>query len=81
MQILRATNHHERKRWRQPHGHHIGCYELPETNTGIESLSGDICQLRARGDLQLDLGIGSVERNKHRFENQWDNRARNGKPQ
>jgi hypothetical protein len=48
---------------------------------GIEAFRGEVYQLLARGDLDLDLGIGLVERGDHRLEDQRDDRSGNSEAQ
>jgi len=47
--------------------------ELTETNTGVEAFGGEVYELRARGDLHFDLGIGLVERHDHSLKDQRNN--------
>jgi hypothetical protein len=61
-QIVGAADHGQRVRWRQTHRDHIGLDELALPDAGVKSSGSDIDQLRACGDLNLDLGIGSAER-------------------
>ena len=73
-QIIRAADQHQRERRRQPYSHHIGRNELAETNTGVEAFGRDVDWLLGRGDFQLDLGIGLMERSEHRLQEQRDDR-------
>ena len=80
-QIIRAADHHQRERRHQPHGHHIGRDELAETDTGVEAFGRDVHRLLGRGDLQLDFGIGLVERGEYRLQQQRDDGSGNGDAQ
>src|SRR6516165_2908651 len=61
-EIVRATDHHQGERRRQPHRRHVGLDELAQTNACIEPAGRKIDHLVARGDLQLYLGVGLAER-------------------
>ena len=81
-QIIGASDHSQWERRRQTHRYHIslgaGRAEYPASNT----LGGDIDQIRARGDLHLDVGIClGGERRKKRFQQYRYDRPRRCEPQ
>jgi hypothetical protein len=80
-QIIGAADNHKLERRGQPHRDHVGCDQLTQADTGVESFRGKIDQLLACADLHLDLGIVSAERGDHWFEDQWDDRSGNGEAQ
>jgi hypothetical protein len=75
-QIVGAANDHERERRRQTHRDHIGLDELAEPDAGVKSFGSDIDQVRARGDLHLDLGIGLAEGCDQRLQQDRNHSAR-----
>ncbi len=56
-EIAGAADHHEGKRWREPHRDHVGRDELAEPDAGIEPAGREIDQVVARSDFQFDFGI------------------------
>src|SRR6204780_193264 len=71
-EIVGATDHRQRDRRRQTHRDHVGLDELAGPDAGVKSFGRDIDQLRARGDLHFDLGIGLAERCDQRPQHRHD---------
>jgi hypothetical protein len=80
-QIAGAADHSQRMRRRQAHRDHIGLDELAEPDAGVKPFGSDIDQIRACGDLHLDLGIGLAERRDERLQQVRHHRPRRGEPQ
>ena len=67
-QVGRAADGNEPERRGQPHGDHVGCNELTQSNTGIEAPQCEVGKFLAGNDLDLDSGVGSAERGNDRFQ-------------
>ena len=80
-QIVGAADHSQRERRRQTHRDHIGLDELAEPDAGVKSFGSDIGQIRACGDLHLDLGIGLAERRDQRLQQDRHHRPRHREAQ
>ena len=80
-QIVGAADHSQRERRRQTHRDHIGLDELAEPDAGVKSFGSDIDQIRACGDLHLDLGIGLAERRDQRLQQDRHHRPRHREAQ
>jgi len=80
-QIIGAADHGQRERPRQTHRDHIGLNELAEPDVGVKSFGSDIDQIRACGDLHLDVGIGLAERRDQRLQQDRHHRSRHREAQ